>query len=118
MVLLPYRRRRVGDACRARAPSAGRDPDHLRPPAPPALLNSGADEPAPVPESLPVLAEVVGAKPPRHVPRWVARLMGAHLVHMMCTARGASNARAKEILGWEPSFPTWREGFAQLSTVS
>jgi hypothetical protein len=44
--------------------------------------------------------------------------MGAHMVHLMCTARGASNARAKQVLGWEPSFASWREGFAQLSTVS
>jgi nucleoside-diphosphate-sugar epimerase len=90
----------------------------LERPAPGAILNICDDEPAPVREFLPVLAEVVGAKPPRHVPRWVARLMGAHLVHMMCTARGASNARAKEILGWEPSVPSWRDGFAQLTTTS
>jgi hypothetical protein len=37
---------------------------------------------------------------------------------MTCTARGASNARAKRVLGWEPSVKTWRDGFAQLSTVS
>ena len=37
---------------------------------------------------------------------------------MMCDGRGASNARAKELLGWKPSVPTWREGFAQLSSVS
>jgi nucleoside-diphosphate-sugar epimerase len=87
-------------------------------PAPGAVLNVCDDEPAPTRDWLPFLAEQVGAPAPRRVPRWVARLMGAHMVHLMCTARGASNARAKQVLGWEPSFPSWREGFAQLSTVS
>jgi len=90
----------------------------LERPVPGAILNICDDEPAPVREWLPAIAAEVGAKPPRHIPRWVARLMGAHLVHIMCTARGASNARAKEALGWTPSVPTWRDGFAQLSTVS
>ena len=78
---------------------------------PAACLNICDDEPAPAREFLPYLADAVGAKPPRHIPRWVARLMGAHLVLMMCTARGASNARAKRVLGWEPSVKTWRDGF-------
>ena len=87
-------------------------------PVPGGVFNICDDEPAPARDFLPYLADVVGAKPPRHIPRWVARVMGAHLVLMMCTARGASNARAKRVLGWEPSVKTWRDGFRQLSTVS
>jgi nucleoside-diphosphate-sugar epimerase len=87
-------------------------------PAPGAILNICDDEPAPAREVLPFIAERIGAKAPRHLPRWVARLMGEHMVHLTCTARGASNARAKQVLGWEPSIPSWREGFAQLKTVS
>jgi 2-alkyl-3-oxoalkanoate reductase len=90
----------------------------LERPLPGAILNVCDDDPAPVRDWLPVLAEAIGARPPRHVPRWVGRLMGAHLVHVMCTARGASNARAKETLGWAPSVGSWREGFAQMSNVS
>jgi 2-alkyl-3-oxoalkanoate reductase len=90
----------------------------LERPAPGAVLNICDDDPAPVREWLPALAQAVGAKPPRHVPRWVGRLMGAHVVHIMCTTRGASNARAKETLGWAPAVPSWREGFAQLSSRS
>jgi nucleoside-diphosphate-sugar epimerase len=87
-------------------------------PVPGGVFNICDDEPVPAREFLPAIAKVVGAKPPRHIPRWIARLIGPHLVHMTVTARGASNKRAKEVLGWKPSVPTWREGFAQLSTVS
>ena len=30
---------------------------------------------------------------------------------MMTAARGASNERARRVLGWTPQWPTWREGF-------
>src|SRR5215211_2831199 len=38
------------------------------------IYNVVDDEPAPVREWLPVLANVLGAKPPRRAPRWLARL--------------------------------------------
>jgi nucleoside-diphosphate-sugar epimerase len=80
------------------------------------LYNVCDDEPAPVREWLPALARAAGAKPPRHVPRWAGRLLaGEHVVAMMCEIRGASNAKAKRELGWEPRWPTWREGFAALA---
>jgi hypothetical protein len=64
-------------------------------------------------EWLPVLAEALGAKPPRRVPRWVARLFAGDAAVMMGTeSRGASNAKAKRELGWELRFPSWRAGFA------
>jgi 2-alkyl-3-oxoalkanoate reductase len=78
----------------------------------PGIYNVVDDEPAPVREWLPVLADVLGAKPPRHVPRWLARLFAGEAVVMMGTeSRGASNAKAKGELGWEPGYPSWREGF-------
>ena len=40
----------------------------------PAIYNVVDDEPAPVREWLPALAEALSAKPPRHLPRWLARL--------------------------------------------
>ena len=70
------------------------------------------DEPAPMREWLPVLAEILGAKPPRHVPRWLARLIAGEAVVMMATeSRGASNAKAKRELGWTLRYPSWRQGF-------
>jgi 2-alkyl-3-oxoalkanoate reductase len=90
----------------------------LEHPVPGAVLNICDDEPAPVREWLPGLAQAIGAKPPRRVPRFVGRLLGAHVIQLMCEARGASNARAKALLDWTPSVPTWREGFAQLNSLS
>ncbi len=78
----------------------------------PAIYNIVDDDPAPVREWLPVLAEAVGAKPPRHVPVGLARLIGGEAAVMVGTeARGASNAKAKRELGWTLRYPSWREGF-------
>ena len=86
----------------------------------PAIYNIVDDEPAPVREWLPVLADALGAKPPRHFPTWLARLVAGEAVVLMSTeARGASNAKAKRELGFTPRYPTWREGFpAVYSAIS
>jgi nucleoside-diphosphate-sugar epimerase len=77
------------------------------------IYNVVDDEPAPVREWLPVAAEALGAKPPRHLPRWLARLFAGEAVVMMGTeSRGASNAKAKSELGWTLRYPSWRQGFA------
>jgi nucleoside-diphosphate-sugar epimerase len=78
----------------------------------PAIYNVVDDDPAPVREWLPVLARSLGAKQPRHMPVRLARLLAGEFVVMLSTeARGASNAKAKRELGWEPHYPTWRKGF-------
>jgi nucleoside-diphosphate-sugar epimerase len=78
----------------------------------PGIYNVVDDEPAPVCEWLPALAAAIGAKPPRHIPRWLARLVaGETAVVLMTECRGASNAKAKRLLGWSLRFPSWREGF-------
>lgn len=70
------------------------------------------DEPAPAREWVPVLAKVLGARPPRRIPRWLAGLIGgADGVKMMGEARGASNAKAKRELAWTLRYPSWRQGF-------
>lgn len=80
----------------------------------PGLYNICDDEPAPVSEWLPFLAAAVGAKPPIHVPSWLGRLaVGAHGVAMMTTIRGASNQKAKALLGWKLKWPSWRQGFRE-----
>src|SRR3954462_4285514 len=78
----------------------------------PGVYNVVDDEPAPAREWLPVLAAALGAKPPRHIPAWIARpLAGEMATAMMTTAKGASNAKAKRELGWELRYPSWRRGF-------
>jgi nucleoside-diphosphate-sugar epimerase len=78
----------------------------------PGIYNVVDDDPAPVREWLPALAAAIGAKPPRRIPRWLARLVaGEAAVVLMTESRGASNAKAKRLLGWELRYPSWREGF-------
>jgi nucleoside-diphosphate-sugar epimerase len=80
----------------------------------PGVYNVVDDDPAPVAKWLPALAEAVGAKPPRRVPRWLGRLVaGEAAVAMMTEQRGASNAKAKRELGWQPRYLSWREGFSE-----
>jgi 2-alkyl-3-oxoalkanoate reductase len=79
------------------------------------IYNIVDDDPAPVREWLPVLANVLGAKPPRRVPRWLARLIAGDAAVMIGTeARGASNAKAKRELGWTLRYPSWRQGFVEV----
>ena len=78
------------------------------------VYNVCDDEPAPVREWLPYYAEVLGAKPPRRVPRWLARLfVGDFGASIMTDLRGASNEKAKRELGWTPRWPSWRQGFRE-----
>ncbi len=78
------------------------------------LYNITDDEPAPTREWLPVLAAALGAKPPRHLPNWLARLLMGEGLAMMTESRGASNAKAKRELGWNLRYPSWRQGFTAV----
>ena len=79
----------------------------------PGIYNIVDDEPAPVREWLPVLASALHAKPPRRIPRWLARLVAGETATLMMTdVRGASNEKAKRELGWQLRYPSWRQGFA------
>jgi 2-alkyl-3-oxoalkanoate reductase len=78
----------------------------------PGLYNVVDDDPAPVAEWLPYLAQVAGAKPPLRLPAWLGRLLaGEFVVAQMTTSRGYSNQKARKELGWVPRYPSWREGF-------
>jgi nucleoside-diphosphate-sugar epimerase len=78
----------------------------------PGVYNVVDDDPSPVSTWLPVLSELLGAKPPRRVPVWVARLLiGEHGVAMMTEMRGSANERAKRELCWQPAYPSWWKGF-------
>jgi nucleoside-diphosphate-sugar epimerase len=78
----------------------------------PGVYNITDSDPAPVAEWLPYLAKVLGAKPPLRLPVWLGRLLaGEFVVIQMTSARGTSNAKARKVLGWEPRYASWREGF-------
>jgi nucleoside-diphosphate-sugar epimerase len=77
------------------------------------IYNIVDDEPATAREWLPVYARAIGAKPPRRIPAWLARLVAGGSVVLLATELcAASNSKAKAELGWQPALPSWREGFA------
>jgi 2-alkyl-3-oxoalkanoate reductase len=80
----------------------------------PGVYNIADDHPAPMSERLPVFAKAVGAKSPRRVPVWLAKLVaGKDVAAFALELRGASNEKAKRELGWQPAHPSWRDDFAE-----
>jgi nucleoside-diphosphate-sugar epimerase len=80
----------------------------------PGVYNIVDDEPAAMSEWLPAFAAAAGAKRPRRVPVWLAKLVGGKMVASFALElRGASNAKAKRELGWRPAHPSWRRGFSE-----
>jgi 2-alkyl-3-oxoalkanoate reductase len=78
----------------------------------PGVYNIVDDDPAPVADWLPYLAQVAGAKPPLRLPAWLGGILAGELVvAQMTTVRGSSNAKARKELGWAPRYASWREGF-------
>jgi len=70
------------------------------------------DDPAQAAVWLPEFARILGAKPPRHLPAWLARLaVGDVGIAAFTEIRGADNGLAKETFGWQPGFASWRQGF-------
>lgn len=83
------------------------------------IYNIVDDEPAQVRDWLPALAEMLGAKPPLHLPVWVGRLIaGEPMVSMMTQVRAGSNGKAKRALDWQLAYPSWRDGFAAVTSQS
>lgn len=80
----------------------------------PGVYNVVDDDPAPMREWLPAYAEALGARRPLRVPAVLARFAaGRSAVEMATVLRGASNARARAELGWEPQWASWRSGFRE-----
>jgi nucleoside-diphosphate-sugar epimerase len=83
------------------------------------IYNVVDDEPAAVAEWLPVAAAAFGAKPPRRVPKIVGRLLAGEAAAVMMTeVRGASNAKAKRELDWQPRHASWRDGFPEVAAAA
>ena len=80
----------------------------------PGIYNVVDDDPAAVRDWLPVYADALGAKRPFRVPTLIARIAAGPFGSLMATQlRGASNEKAKRELGWQPRYPSWRQGFAE-----
>jgi 2-alkyl-3-oxoalkanoate reductase len=78
------------------------------------IYNVCDDEPATQSEWLPAYADAIGAKPPRRVPLWLAGLIaGKQAVRLATRLEGASNEKAKRDFGWQPRYPSWRQGFRE-----
>jgi nucleoside-diphosphate-sugar epimerase len=76
------------------------------------VYNVVDDEPASAREWIPVFCAAMDAPRPLHVPGWVAGLLvGSYVTATLEHGRGASNRKARDELGWRPSFPSWRQGF-------
>ena len=87
-------------------------------PAARGALNVVDDQPTLVHDWLPEMAAMLGAPAPRHVPAWLARLLvGGWGVTYMTGLAGASNAHARHLLDWKPTYTSWRAGLtADLDT--
>jgi 2-alkyl-3-oxoalkanoate reductase len=81
------------------------------------VYNVVDDDPAPVSDWLPFLADVLGARQPRRIPAWLARIVAGEAITSMSTRiTGSSNAKARRELRWEPRYRSWREGFREALT--
>jgi len=78
---------------------------------PAGVFNVVDDVPAPASEWMPMVARLLGGKPPRHVPEGLARVgAGKFLAYLMCDQPAVSNQRARTELGWTPHYPDWHQG--------
>lgn len=76
------------------------------------------NEPAESGEWLPAYARMAGGPAPLELTLEQARSQLDWLtVHQLTEQRGATNFRLRETVGWRPSWPSWREGFATLLGV-
>jgi 2-alkyl-3-oxoalkanoate reductase len=83
------------------------------------VYNIVDDDPALVRDMLPVIAELLGAKPPLHVPVWAARLLAGEVgVSMLTQIRASSNAKARRELDWAPRWASWRDGMRREFAVA
>ena len=73
------------------------------------------DQPVPLGEFLGEMARRLGARPPRRMPRWLARMvLGRYGTRILGSSFSTSNARFRRDFGWQPSFPTFAEGLDEI----
>lgn len=73
------------------------------------------NEPVSSAEFLTYFAQKLGAKPPRRVPIWLAKIAaGKRAVEFMTASTRTTNTRFRQATGWMPQFPSYREGIEQI----
>lgn len=83
--------------------------------APPGVYNIVDGEPAAASEWMPVVTSLLGAPPARKIPVFLARIaVGKALATWMATMRGASNEKARRVMGWHPRYASWRQGLEEM----
>ena len=86
--------------------------------APDGTYNVGDDEPVRSRESLGGLASLLGAEPPRRIPRSVARIGAGRASRLLSTSHRISNRRFREATGWAPGYRSVSEGWpAVVATI-
>ena len=76
------------------------------------------DRPVPLVVFLGEMARRLGARPPRRMPRWLARLfLGRYGTRILSSSFSTSNARFRRDFQWQPSFPTYVEGMEQVANA-
>jgi nucleoside-diphosphate-sugar epimerase len=73
------------------------------------------DKPVAMSEYLNAMATRLSVRPPRHMPRWLARLfLGRYTAELLASSFPTTNVRFREAFSWRPSFPTYAEGLDEI----
>jgi nucleoside-diphosphate-sugar epimerase len=83
-----------------------------------AVFNVVDDEPASLAATTAEMARVLDLPGPKSIPVGLAKIATSYAAQMAQTNLRASNRRIKEELGWEPAYPTYREGTRTLVQTS
>lgn len=76
------------------------------------------DEPIAYGDFVALIAAEIGARPPRRVPAWLARIVaGGDPVRAVTRSARSSNALIKQELGWAPEFATAERGIRDAVAV-
>jgi 2-alkyl-3-oxoalkanoate reductase len=82
---------------------------------PPGVYNIVDNEPAAIKDWLPYYAQSLQAKEPKTAGKFLASFgAGPYGLYLMLEQKGASNAKAKQQLGFAPKYASWRQGFKEM----
>jgi 2-alkyl-3-oxoalkanoate reductase len=87
----------------------------LEHPRPNSIYHVADDEPMTFDTAMTIAARIFSARAPKTLPAWIVRLAAPLVVSMASAHLALDNGRAKWDLDWRPTFPTIREGFADLA---